>query len=117
MPISCRPVDGHKTISICELSGRIDASVVPQLRQELDNLVEQGKSRLVVNMAELDSISAAGLSLFITFAQQTKTRKGGIRFAGARPGVRRIMGLLGLDKLFAIAETEEAAVQDFTGGK
>lgn len=47
------------------IDGRMDASNAPQLKQQIDALFDQGRFRLVLDLASLEYIASPGLRVLI----------------------------------------------------
>jgi anti-anti-sigma factor len=49
-----------KTRRCCESSRRIDSHTAPQLEEVIENIIQQGRFKIVVDMTEVDFISSKG---------------------------------------------------------
>lgn len=101
-------------MAFCELTGRLDAAAAIPLRQELEHLLTDGRTRLVASMRDLEIISVAGIGALLDYHKQVLERKGGIRLVGVGPRVRRLLDLAQVSGFWGTYETEEEAVRSFT---
>ncbi|OQX96636.1 hypothetical protein B6I21_00385 [candidate division KSB1 bacterium 4572_119] len=99
--------------AVVQLSGEIDVSVAPQLRNALKELIDSGTVNLVVDLSEVAFIDSSGLGIFVVAYKLAKTKEGTIRFAAARPEVLKVIKLTRLDKHLQLFETVEQAGTDF----
>jgi anti-sigma B factor antagonist len=92
-------------------SGRLDASAAPRLRQDITNLLEQGTSRIVVNLADVSYLSSSILRVLLTAHKLTRHAGGALALCCLHPYVLRAFRLVGFDQVLAIYDTEEEARQ------
>lgn len=92
------------------LSGELDLSSAPQLRQLLVTTLTEGRPRrLVVDLTELVYLDSTGLSVFVTAHKRASAS--GIEFCLANPNssVRRLLGITALDQIFVMVDPAEPA--------
>ena len=70
-------------VDLLSIEGRMDAASAPQLKQQIEALFDQGRYRLVLDMAKLEYIASPGLRVFDPGAQTCP------RLEAHRPGRRR----------------------------
>ena len=82
----------------CKLavSGEIDVSNASQLREELDQALDQGEGTIAVDLSEAPYIDSTGIGVLVGAAR--RAREAGRGFAVLRPqeGVARVLALLGM---------------------
>ena len=93
--------------------GSIDAVTAPELSEHLQNLVNQGQNRLVVDMAGVDYISSAGLRVFLGIVKETRGAGGDIRLAAMQTPVQKVLKLSGFTSILRTFDETEAAVASF----
>jgi len=89
--------------------GRVDSSVSKILEQKVLEVVSRD-SAIVVDLAEMNYVSSAGLRSFITLAKRAHSSNRTIALCGMREEVAEIFEISGLLDLFKIYDTVEAAV-------
>ena len=100
-------------ISVWSICWRLDAVSAPQLEEQLGQWYEQGGTKLIFNLAELDYVSSAGLRIFLVTAKRMKTRGGKLGMACLRPSVREVFTISGFIALIPAFDTLEAARKAF----
>jgi anti-sigma B factor antagonist len=99
----------------CELvtvSGRIDSATAPDLEKALLGLIASGQKNIVVNLAECDFISSAGLKALLSGLMKVRkiVPSGDLVISEIRPELRESFDLVGFDRLFKFYEHDVDAV-------
>jgi anti-anti-sigma factor len=99
----------------CELvtvSGRIDSATAPDLEKALLGLIASGQKNIVVNLAECDFISSAGLKALLSGLMKVRKAvpSGDLVISEIRPELRESFDLVGFDRLFKFYEHDVDAV-------
>lgn len=106
-----RTDDGN--ISILYIRGYLDAHTAPKLEQELQQLIDEQKYKIIVNFKELTYISSAGLGVFMGFIESVRENKGDIKLSSMSPKIFRVFDLLGFPTLYDILDSDTEALQKF----
>ena len=93
------------SVTILDLSGEIEVSEVPKLRDVLINLLEQNSGGLLVNIANVVFIDSAGLSMLIAVNRQAQKRGGRFAVSNPQPTVQQVFRLTQMNKVFQIYDT------------
>jgi len=100
-------------VSIVYLKGFLDAHTAPEFETALQQLVDESRVKIVVNLAELAYISSAGLGVFMGFIEDIRQKDGDIKLAEPTEKVFRVFDLLGFPVLFEIVSKEAEAVEKY----
>ena len=100
-------------ISVLYLKGYLDAHTAPDFEKALQELVDENRVRIVVNLVDLSYISSAGLGVFMGFIEDIRKKKGDIKLAEPSDKVFRVFDLLGFPVLYEIFQKEEEAIQKY----
>jgi len=106
----------YNAVSIVYLKGFLDAHTAPEFETALQELVDESRVKIVVNLAELVYISSAGLGVFMGFIEDIRQRDGDIKLAEPSEKVFRVFDLLGFPVLYEIVDTESEAIEKFNEG-
>lgn len=102
-------------VEVVALSGRLDASAAPQVRQLLRGLVDQGRSRLVVDFADVGFVDSSGLSVLVTALKAARAAGGDVVVLNPTDNVRSLLELTRLHRVFLVFNDEASAVSSFAG--
>ncbi len=107
----------ENNIEILFLSGYLDAHTAPELEAAIENLINQGRNKIVVSFAKLDYISSAGLGVFMAFIEDIRSKGGDIKLSNMQAKVFSVFDLLGFPLLFEIFDNEREAIMKFSNSK
>ncbi len=103
-----------KRCDIIKANGRIDSSTSPQLLNEINTLLDNGRYRLVFNMSEVSFISSAGLRVLITVQKICRRyNRGELVLSSIPENVMAALDLAGFEPLFKIFNSDVEAVGNF----
>jgi serine/threonine-protein kinase RsbW len=91
-------------------SGRLDSSQTAPLETAFSREMAAGYKLLVLNMADVDYISSAGLKTLVSLWQRARDAKGDLVLIALTPRVREVMEIIGLDLVFGIFDTPDKAI-------
>lgn len=106
-------------VDLVEVSGRIDAATATQLKQQIEALFDEGRYRIVLDLAKLDYISSPGLRVLIEARKKAREWKitdlegGDIRIANLPPRIKEVFDLTGFTSLFELYSDTVEAVGSF----
>jgi anti-sigma B factor antagonist len=99
--ISVRGDGGAPTVVV---EGEVDVATAPSLRNELYRLIENGATRVVVDLSGMDFIDSTGLGVFVGALKRAREGGGGIELRGLKPSARKVFEITGLDTAFTITD-------------
>ena len=85
------------------LTGELDMSTAPQLREELSHLASEGGAHVTLDMSELAFVDSTGLSVLITGLKSLREEGGDMALRSPTPGTVRVLAITGLTEVFAIS--------------
>jgi anti-sigma B factor antagonist len=100
-------------LSVLSLEGYLDAHTAPQFEKAIQDEIDAGRVRLIVDGAELRYISSAGLGVFMSFIEEIRDKGGDIKICSLVPKVRQIFDILGFHAIYDMVDSRPAAVQRF----
>ncbi|MFD4901034.1 STAS domain-containing protein [Streptomyces sp. NPDC048511] len=87
---------------VLEITGDLDHETAPELRKSVERLTLAAGHMLVLDLARLEFCDSSGISALIS-ARSLATEQGAdIALAAVPANTARIMGIVGLDRVFTI---------------
>lgn len=100
-------------IDIAYVSGRMISTTSWQAREVLNEAIENGATRLVLNLKDLEYVSSAGLRTLLVAAKLIQSNGGELRICSARTEVAKVLQMAGFDSLLKLHSDEADAVAAF----
>ena len=100
-------------VLVLSLKGNLDAITVPELKPEIDNIVSERKTAVVVDLSGLTLIDSSGVGAIVSLFKRVRALSGDVKVAGVTAQPKKIFRLLRLDRAFDIHPTIEEAVAKF----
>ncbi|MPY64801.1 STAS domain-containing protein [Streptomyces spongiae] len=91
-------------------AGELDHHTADLLRDPLDECIDKGFARLVVDCSRLEFCDSTGLNVLLGTRLKAEAAGGGVHLAGMQPVVARVFEITGADAVFTVHETLEAAL-------
>jgi anti-sigma B factor antagonist len=98
-------------VHIISISGRIDTITSKDLEAKLNEAIEKREEKIIINLENVDYISSVGLRVLLTALKRQKDNQGSLPLASLQPFVQNVFKMTGLDRVFQIFPTEDAAFQ------
>ncbi len=95
---------------VAAVSGALDSSHAPALREQLLRVLRPDNSQLVIDLSLVSRIDAGGLALLVGTERRARLLGGSLRLAAATPAVASALRVAGLDRLLRIFPTVQSAV-------
>lgn len=96
--------------TVISLKGRLDAATTALFEQTCEQLLQQGETRLVIDLDELDYISSAGLRGILSLDKKARAQGGDVALCGLRAMVKEVFHISGFAMMFSIFNTAESAL-------
>lgn len=90
-----------KRCIVLQTAGRIDHYSAPQLDKMLQNIIEEGKFKLVLDMTDVEFMSSAGWWVLIKAQKACKRfNRGEVVLVGLKEPIQESMDLVGIGPYF-----------------
>jgi anti-anti-sigma factor len=106
-----------ESVELLSVVGELDMSNSSELRRRVEKAVREGRDRVVIDLDGLSHMDSSGLAALIDSHQLAEARGGRVALVITAESVRRTVEVRGLDRLFTIVSSREAAVEAVTGGR
>lgn len=97
---------------ILTAAGELDHHTAELLRVPLDEALEQGRSRLVIDCSQLEFCDSTGLNVLLGARLKADAAGGGVHLAAMRPVVARVFEITGADAVFGVHTTLQDALAE-----
>jgi anti-sigma B factor antagonist len=107
LSLETRP-EGDKTV--VSVAGEIDVYTAPKLREQIVQLVEDGRYHLVVDMEQVEFLDSTGLGVLVGGLKRVRAHDGSLHLVCTQERILKIFRITGLTKVFPIHATVADAV-------
>ena len=104
------PSAPHSDSLVLELAGEIDLHQAPQVKAQVDPIIEKKPTRFTVDLSKVDYMDSSGLALLIEAMQRVQSYGGKFAVFGLTDSVRTIFEIARLDQIFKIYPDRETAL-------
>ena len=106
-------VESFKRVDLVTVAGRVDSSNASQLDNQLKELLDNGRYKLVLDLSGVNYLSSAGLRAMVAAVRECKKHRGDVRLANVSDRVTEVLKLAGLNVIFQAYEDKTSAVGSF----
>jgi anti-anti-sigma factor len=99
-------------VSVLELIGNLDTSTSPEAESKVNELLDSGVTKLVINLEKTDYLSSSGLRVFLGAAKKAMAIGGKVALCSPNTLVKEILQHSGFDSIIDIRYSLEEAVQN-----
>lgn len=96
--------------SVLAVTGEVDVATAPRLREQLIELVNQGSTRIVVDLTGVDFLDSTGLGVLVGALKRVRTQDGELVLVCNEPRVLKVFEITGLTKVFNLVASVDEAV-------
>jgi anti-sigma B factor antagonist len=101
-------------VTVLDMSGKLTIGVGDaQLRDAVQQALENGSTKLVLNMSALTTIDSAGIGELVSAYTRVNNRGGKLKLENLPPKVTDILMITQLITVFEVYDNEEEAVASF----
>ena len=100
-------VEEKGDVVVIRVKGRLDAASSPQLEKKILSIIEAGHFKLMLNMAEVDYLSSAGMRLMLSVSKKLKHLEGKVVACSLNDDVVEVIKMAGFQQVLEIYPSEE----------
>jgi anti-sigma B factor antagonist len=101
-------------ITIVDLRGNLELGKASlTLRHTIRELIESGRTKIILNFMQVDSIDSAGVGELAGAYVPVKSKGGTLKFLNPTQKVHGMLQITRLDKVYEVYTDEQAAIQSF----
>ncbi len=103
-------VERAESYAVLKPEGRLNMVAAPRLRSAIERLVQDGSTRVVLDLSDVSFMDSSGLGAVIAGLKRARQAGGDLRLAGAGEQVQTVMRLTNLDRVLRPHPTVADAV-------
>ncbi|MFF2654723.1 STAS domain-containing protein [Streptomyces sp. NPDC058045] len=96
--------------AVVSVVGELDHHTADLLREPLEECLDAGFSRLVVDCSRLEFCDSTGLNVLLGARLKAEAAGGGVHLVAMRPVVARVFEITGAEAVFTVHQTLEEAL-------
>ena len=104
----CKTAD---IVTLC-VSGRLDTTTAKTFEDKILGQIESGDRRFIVDLAQLDYISSAGLRVFVLAAKRLNSTNGKMVLCALKDPGQRGVRLAGFSSIFSVYGSHDEAIKN-----
>lgn len=101
------------SVIILDVNGEIDLYNAPEIKETINNLIEEKKFNVIINLAKVSYIDSSGIGALISSLSNLKKFQGGLKIVNVSGSVRKVFELTKLTNFFEIYDSENEAAGAF----
>ncbi len=102
-----------ESVAVVRLEGNLDTNTSSDAQESLNQLIDGGTSKILVNLAEVDFVSSAGLRILLVTAKKLSGSGGNLRISNLNETVTEVFEISGFSTILDVFGSEEEALQGF----
>ncbi len=111
--IQTKIIDQSSDIMMIQIDGPLDTVAAYTFQEQLEDLIETGTYKFIINLEALEYISSAGIGVFPAIAKTLHEHEGGIVFIHVSSKIAKLFAMIGLTTIFTIRPNMEEALKEF----
>jgi anti-sigma B factor antagonist len=101
---------------VIELGGEVDLYTAPEFKERLLQLIEEGKTRIVVDLTKATFIDSTTLGVLVGGVKRLRPSGGSLALVCSDPNILKIFEITGLDRVFPIHSSRDEALSALATG-
>lgn len=88
--------------TVLEVAGEVDVYTAPRMREEIVDLVTEGRYHLIIDMEGVEFLDSTGLGVLVGGLKRVRAHEGTLQVVCSREQILKIFRITGLTKVFDI---------------
>lgn len=107
--------DVDERTRVLRATGEVHVSTAPELAEELNTALADGRTRIVLDFTGVEFIDSTGLSVLLNALRRVGRVDGALSLVCTNPTVLRLFQITRLDATFDIVDTRDEALRHVAG--
>ena len=99
-------------VTVVRITGNLNTETTPEAQSQLQQIIENGAKKLVIDFEKLDYISSSGLRLFAVAAKQLTPVSERRRVCNLSAVVQELFDISGFATLIPVSPSQAAALEE-----
>jgi len=108
--ITARDVEDIKVV---EIAGKLNTGASPEAETFINDLIDEGATKILLNLEDLDFISSTGLRVILATGKKLSAVGGKVVLCSPNKTVSDVFKMSGFNQMFSVLDTEEEALNNF----
>jgi anti-sigma B factor antagonist len=113
MEISVRRTGPDGSVAVIDINGVIDSETVDEFDKAVNQVMKDGCYNIVLNLARMNYINTAGLSIIADTFKQAQQNKGALKILNATDTIKELLDVVRFTRIIELFEDESEAVSSF----
>jgi anti-sigma B factor antagonist len=100
-------------VQIVAFEGNLDTNTSPEAENKINELIDGGNQKLLVNFEQLNFIASSGLRVLLATVKKLKASGGDLRICSLNATVQEVFDISGFVTILSVKSTEEEALSSF----
>ena len=100
-------------VQVLAFEGNLDTNTSPKAEAKINELIDSGENKLLINFEQLNFISSAGLRVLLATAKKLGPAGGTLRICALNSTVQEVFDISGFGTILNVSATEEEALAAF----
>lgn len=100
-------------VTVLSCDGRLNMVTAPRLRSAIEEIVKDGRARIVTDLNEVEFIDSSGLGALISGLKTCRQAHGDLRLTATGDQVLAVLKLTNLDRILRPYPTVDEATRDW----
>jgi len=100
-------------VKVIALNGNFDTNTSPDAEAHLNALINEGTTKIIVDLKDINYISSAGLRVLLVTTKLLKSKGGECRICNLNEMVQEVFDISGFNMIFGVFQSEDDALKGF----
>jgi anti-sigma B factor antagonist len=102
-------------IKVVDIEGKLNTGASPDAEAFINDLIDEGATKILLNLEELDFISSTGLRVILATGKKLSEMGGKLVLCSPNHTVSDVFRMSGFNQMFSVLDTEAEALKNFQG--
>ena len=106
-------VDEVGDVRVVRIAGNLDTQTSPVTQEQLTQLIQDGATKILLDLEELNYISSSGLRVLLVAHKRLEGNSGQVRICNPNTMVREVFDTSGFSDIFSVYGSQAEALDGF----